>query len=224
MKTQEIGYSLKRVSKVNLTVIYMLTILIAIETIITKGLGEDYKILLARVAVILTVNTTVFFLPIKEQIKGVIFCSFGALLAFQDYFMLYTPSSHFLIIMSISMSALYFQKEIVIIIGSLIDVLLILLYFIKPETITLTAYPLTYFLKAILFFNAMVILIYFLTKWGRELVNSVMNKEAETRILFEKLNQTLEKVNEVSLVFDNDLKKFKDNIITMSRTYSINHS
>lgn len=218
METQEIGYDLKRVSKVNIAVIYIAAAILIIQTMITMGTGGDFITILSEVMIVVVIITIVFFLPIKEQIKGGIFSSTVALMAFSNCITSYKPANHYLLILSFAMSALYFQKELVIVIAALIDTLMILMYLIKPGTITITSYPLSNFLNAFIYFNAIVMLIFFLTKWGRELVNSVMKKEEEARTLLDKLNHTMGKVNEVSLVFDSDLRSFKDNISSASQS------
>jgi methyl-accepting chemotaxis protein len=72
--------------------------------------------------------------------------------------------------------------------------------------------------RILVYFNVSIILVFLLTKWGRNLVNSVVKKEKETGELLEKLKLTMNKANEVSEVFDIDLSKFSEDIGSIKKS------
>lgn len=214
--TQQIGYNLKRVSKVNISIILIISSILLFQTAITKGFGTEFFDNLPRALAICIISAIVFFIPIKEQIKGGIFSTVIAVAAFQASITSVRPASLFLFVLCFAMCALYFQKELVVIIGILIDILLIITYIKNPAIVTISENPQLYFIDLMLYFNGIVAVIYFLTRWGRELVNSVTKKEEESSILLEKINQSMQKATEVSEVFDTDLTNLEDNISLMS--------
>lgn len=150
-----------------------------------------------------------FFLHIKEQVKGGIFSIIIATVAFQSCITQSRPASLFLMGLCLVMSALYFQSQLIAITGGIINILLIVVFIKNPSIVTTSDSPILYFINLMIYFNGTVVIIYFLTKWGRDLVNGVTKKEEESRILLEKINQTMIKANEVSVVFDCDLNKLE---------------
>ena len=215
-KTQKIGYDLKRVSRVNISIILIISSIILIQTAITKGVGTEFFIDAPRVLTVCIISVIVFFLHIKDQVKGGIFSITIAVVAFQSCITQARPASLFLMVLCFAMSALYFQSQLVVIIGGVINILLIVIFIKNPSILTTPDNPLLYFINLMIYFNGTVVVIYFLTRWGRDLINGVTKKEEESRILLEKINNTMIKANEVSIVFDHDLNKLEENISDIS--------
>lgn len=212
MSKNTMVYNLKRISKVNLIVMYSAAILILLESFIYNGANKLFLENAIKVLIVIIVSTAIFFVPIKEQIKGGIFSVVMSLIALQSNFESPGISSFMLLMLAFSMSALYFQKELVLIVGGVIDAIIIVTYIINPLAMANSTSPASGLTRILVYFNVTVLLIFFLTKWGRDIVTSVVLKEKETGELLNKLELTMQKVSEVSVVLDVDLSSFSANI------------
>jgi len=212
MSINTTGYNLKRVSKVNLSVMYTAALLILLESFIYNGASKLFFTNTVKVLIVITISTAFNFVPVKEQIKGGVFSIVMSLIALQTNFESPSISSFMLLMLAFSMSALYFQKELVLIVGGVIDAVIVATYFINPLAMANNTSPASGLTRTLVYFNVAVILIFFLTKWGRDLVDSVVLKEKETGELLNKLKLTMNKLGEVSTVLDVDLSKFSENI------------
>lgn len=212
MKTKPAGYDLKRVSKVNLSVMYGASLIILLEGLIYNGINEIFLANVIKIAIVMGVSTALFFAPAKEQIKGGVFCIIMSVVALQSNIEKVSISSFMLLMMAFAMSALYFQKELVLIVGGFIDIAIIVTYILNPSAMSNSTNAASGLTRTLIYFNVSILLIFFLTKWGRDLVNSVVRKEEETGKLLDKLKLTINKMNEVSEVFDVDLERFSHEI------------
>lgn len=218
MNLKTTGYNLKRVSKVNLSVLYIAAIFILLESLIYNGVGQLFFTNAVKVLIVIIMSTSVYFVPIKEQVKGGIFSIVISLIALQTNIESPSISSFMLLMLAFSMSALYFQKELVLIVGGVIDIIIIATYVMNPLAMANSTSPASGLTRILVYFNVSVILIFFLTKWGRDLVDSVVFKEKETGELLSKLTLTMNKVSEVSTVLDVDLNRFSDNIQSIKQS------
>jgi len=212
------GYNLKRVSKVNLSVMFCAAILILLESFIYNGVGKLFLENFIKILIVISLSVGVYFLPVKEQIKGGVFSIVMSLIALQTNFESPSVGSFMLLMLAFSMSALYFQKELVLIVGGFIDLVIIVTYIINPLAMANSTSPASGLTRTLVYFNVAVILIYFLTKWGRELVDSVVLKEVETGEILDKLKLTIQKVGEVSTVLDVDLSGYNEKISSIKQS------
>lgn len=218
MNLKTTGYNLKRVSKVNLSVVCMAALLILIESFIYNGFEKVFFTNAVKVLIVISINTIVYFVPIKEQIKGGVFSVVIALVALQSNLEGPTVSSFMLMMLAFSMSALYFQKELIVVISTIIDVIIIVTYMISPLAMANSSGPASGLTRILVYFNVSAVLIFLLAKWGRELVDSVILKENESAKLLDQLKLTMDKVSEVSVVLDVDLNRFSQNIESIKQS------
>jgi len=212
------SYNLKRVSKVNLGVMYAAGMLILLESLIYNGIDKLFFENMVKIIIVLSISTAINFTPIKEQIKGGVFCIIMSLISLQSNLEGASISSFMLLMLAFCMSALYFQKELVIIVGAFIDIVIIITYLIDPTVMANNTGVASGLTRILVYFNFAIVLIYFLTKWGRDLIASVVSKEAQSEELLGKLQFTLLKINEVSNVLDVDLNKFEENIMVIKQS------
>ncbi len=212
------SYNLKRVSKVNLAVMYAAGMLILLESLIYNGVDRLFFENLAKIIIVLSVSTAINFTPIKEQIKGGVFCIIMSLISLQSNLEDASISSFMLLMLAFCMSALYFQKELVIIVGAFIDLVIIITYLIDPAAMANNTGVASGLTRILVYFNFAIVLIYFLTKWGRDLIASVVSKESQSEELLGRLQLTLQKINEVSDVLDVDLTSFEEKIMVMKQS------
>ncbi|MDF2908205.1 MAG: chemotaxis protein, partial [Herbinix sp.] len=190
------GYNIKRVHRVNLAATIIIVSLLCIQVVIAKGFDGGAKVLIASSTLIL-LSIINYFLPLNKMLKSLLFpvingtAAFG--LIFADGF---TLNKHYLIFSTVAMVVLYFRKELIVIYGIMVDIGYFLMYVLVPENLLSTNTALKEFITIITLFNGIVVLLYFLTKWGNDLVIQANRKEEEAIKLLSQLEQTFHTIDE----------------------------
>lgn len=205
-------FNIKRVNKTNLLIIITVTAVLVLHEIFAYGFTAGITIAVIGLAVI-TVCIINYFLPINKYLKGLIFTLVPAvaavLLIIYDSF---SVSYHYIILTSSAMAALYFNKNLLIYFTVIMNVLLSAAYILKPENFLGQGYAINVFSKSLVIYNGAMIMLYFLTKWGRQLLNDSNNKTEQTKKLLDNLKNTLESVEDGTVVLDSGISNITDNI------------
>ncbi len=207
MKQQE-GYNIQRVHKVNLVVVVALVCILCVQVLLAEGLkGATIPLIAGSVTIAITVVN--YFASINHDLKGLLFATIPLIavtgLIFADG---YSINKHYMIITTIAMITLYFKKRLIIIFGAIFNLSLILSYIFVPENLLSIDANLKGFITVITLTNGMLAMLYFLTKWGNEMVEKAIQKEIESRNLFEKLENTFRTIEEGAASLDNNIDTF----------------
>lgn len=114
-----------------------------------------------------------------------------------------------------ALTALYFKKNILIITASTIDILFILVFLLSPASIMGSDNNLQSFISTMVVLNGSITLLYFLTKWGRELIDESYQKQLETEELLVQLQTTFSNVENSSRILEDSIAKLSNNIKTI---------
>jgi methyl-accepting chemotaxis protein len=194
--TMQQGYNIRRVHKVNLAATIIIVSLLCVQVVIAKGFAEGAKVLIAS-STLIALSIINYFVPINNTLKSILFpiingtAAFG--LIFADGF---TLNKHYLIFSTVAMIALYFRKELILVYGIFVNIGYILMYLLVPENLLSTNTALKEIITIITLFNGIIVLLYFLTKWGNELVLQATKKEEEAKKLLTQLEQTFHTIDE----------------------------
>lgn len=209
------NYNVQRVHKVNIVITIILVFLICIPVVLSRGITDGIPIVIAGLSV-LVISIITYFLPIKEYVKGfclsLLPCVVVIALFVADG---YALNKHYIIFLSIAMVTLYFKKELIIALGSIIDLAYIFLFFTYAENLLGINKDLRGFLTVFFIINGIIILLYLLTKWGRQLIEEAHNKELESQNLVKKLTSAFNSMEEVSNLLDEHITGFKNDINTI---------
>lgn len=201
-------YNYKRVDKVNLLATWAIVILICGQLIISHGITGSAIALIAGTGVIL-ISTVNYFIAINRYIKALTFsllpASVDIVLFHIDGFAI---NKHYILITTIAITSLYFKKELLLIYGAFMNVALIAIYLIDGNGLLYSENTLFGFIKIITLFNGILVLLFFLTKWGYDLVIQAADKEKEARGLLAKLENTLKSVEEGAGLLDSSINSF----------------
>lgn len=211
MKYQGI-YNTKRVHRVNLIATAVIVLLICVQTVFVKGLNSSVSTII-RGGIVLALSACNYFLPIKKYVKGLIFALIPglaaiALLSFDGFAL----NRHYILVASIAMAALYFKKELIIAYGSIINAGLLATYFINPEGLLGADITLQSIITMLTLFNGTLVLLFFLSKWGRDLIYKSVDKEKGAEALVEKLQTTFTHMETSSNTLDDTITTFNENI------------
>ncbi|MFZ5987285.1 MAG: methyl-accepting chemotaxis protein [Bacillota bacterium] len=206
------SYDINRVHKVNILVTVLVIVLMVSQALITQGLDRGIKNAVQGSVVVVLLATN-YFLPINRYLKGLFFVLIpGAVVVALFYLDNYALNKHYIILTSIAMAALYFKKEIILAYGIIIQVLLILVYLAAPEKVIGPGQGAGLFISAIVVMNGSVALLYFLSKWGRDLVDEAVKREYHAKDLLHKLQNTYVRIEDGTSVLDNSINQFNSNI------------
>ncbi len=214
MVNVESAYNLKRVNKVNVILVWIIAVILSLQHFLTVSVdkGIDTSIKAVGVAILALI---ISFLPIKSYIKGLILSIIPTLVCF---FITYregaTWTVNFIYFISIAMVTLYFKKELLLIYAGLLNSGLIILYILSPQKLLLTGANLENFISALIIINGVILILFFLTKWGKDLINSSLDNEKHVANLLESLEKTLSEIQKGSEVLDENITKLYDNLKT----------
>jgi len=116
------------------------------------------------------------------------------------------------------MIALYFSKNLIAIYGIILNLVYLVAFFINPSNLVGNTNPVPRLLTLVIFLNTALVILFWLTKWGSELVKSVTLKEEESNKLLSKINLTMKTTSQVSSVLNENLQKFDGNIKSSKET------
>jgi len=201
-------YELKKVHIVNLICIYFISILLTVIGISSVGMSAGIKFIIESLSVC-GVLTAMFFIPIKDSIKGFVFALVPAIIATIS-FLTNSPfllGYHYMIFLSIAMIALYFNRLLILIFGVVVNALILVVYALALNNLFAGQYTnVGSIISLLLYINTIIGILYFLTKWGRELVNVSIEEGIKTKNLLDKLETTMENININTTVLNKDIK------------------
>lgn len=201
-------YNLKRVDRVNAIVTVAIVLLVYSQVLVERGFMQSLGLLVAAIVVI-GVAVGNYFIPIKRDLKSLIYAAAPALvtivLFWADGF---SVNKHYLIFITVAMAALYFKKKLIVIYGIIVNVGILVLYVFTPEGFLDKDNSLLEFIKVITILNGILCLLYFLAKWGNELVEKAAQKEEEARKLLDNLENTFETVENGTQILETNINTF----------------
>ena len=179
-------YDLKRVDLVALIVILAMVVMIIVQTFV-KRIGNE-TVVAAEAAAVGLVVTLIYFLKFNRFLKSLLMPLIPTVAVFAVIFMnSYMLTPHYMICISIVVAALYFDKKLLLIFGAIVNILLIAVYVLRPDHLLGAENNIAYFLSIFLMINFEVTALFFLTKWGREIVGSAEKGKAELQQVFDQL-------------------------------------
>ncbi|MFC5560117.1 methyl-accepting chemotaxis protein [Ureibacillus thermophilus] len=205
----QVNYDTHRVHKINIVLTMILVFLICGPHVIEKGF-QGSKLYVYAGVVIFLVSILMYFLPINKYVKGLLISLIPSIIIITLFLMDgFTLGKHYIIILSIAMVTLYFKKELILALGAFLDIAYLGIYFFYPEKLIGTN---NNFVVIFFVMNAMVILLYLLTRWGRQLLEDAYQKEFEANELVKKLKETFSSVESATDLLDEYLTKFRGEI------------
>ena len=176
------GYDMRRVDKVNLAIIWVL-IAIIVEQAFLKSTDRGFTVL-PQALIVGAVATTIFFLPIPRFAKSLLFGLVPALaICAVTYLGQFSLDRHYMLCITTAIIALYFNRKLLIVYGAILNTVIIAMYILVPEKLLGDQASIPYFLSIFFMLNGQVIVLFFLTKWGSEiLAKAVSNEKAQAEL------------------------------------------
>jgi methyl-accepting chemotaxis protein len=185
------------------------------QLVISNGIAASTSFLVAGGAILLLAGIN-YILPIHDYAKGMLFallpCGVIMALFYVDKFAL---NKHYMIILTIIMAAIYFKKELIAGFGIILNIAMISTYIINGDKFLSVNANLQGIITIITTLNSILVLLYLLTKWGRELIHSAVRKEEEANQLLLQLQETVKTLKQETVVLDENIGSCNENITTI---------
>lgn len=215
---QQDTYNVQRVHKVSLAVTCLIIVFMVINAIIADGVKYGLQTFL-RASPCIILGVINYYLPINKYVKGLIFGVVpSASMILLSYLFGFAIWRHYNILCTVALMALYFKKELTIAHAAIINVLIIAAYIARPQNIAGPGTTLSEFIFVLVILNGTVALLYFLSKWGRELVIESYNSQVKTEEILDELQNTFTNVEDSTGIIDNSISKLDKNISNISES------
>lgn len=217
-------FETSRINKVNFRILLGVCIVLGIEQLALYRAG-GIKVV-SIITALAVVGTIVYFCPINSSVKGVIICLLPLYMCmYLDYMFKGSTIMILTFLGGFAMSTLYFKDKIVIIYAIIMNISLMIFFIISPKGMLGGKAPIDQFIQILFVIDAIVVILYFLTKWGEELVNSVVEKEKSTAELLEKLQSTMSQIEKSTKVLSGGISNCNENInITANSSKNISNA
>lgn len=179
-------YNVQRVHKVNITAITVLVFMIVGLVVASSGWADSVFQIIAG-TVILVLCLLNYFLPIPEFLKSLFFPLLPYLILIGLFLTDgYALNQHYLLIVCIIMVALYFNKKLIATFAVIFTLIFVLTYILDPIGF-LGKESFETFKTILVAVDGMMLLLYFLAKWGNDLIERSSRSEAKAQELIKKL-------------------------------------
>lgn len=206
------NYNVKRVHRVNIAVTALIVLLISIQSVIIQGVSRGIVVGIEG-SIVVALAIINYFLPIKQYTKGLLFALLpGIVIVALFYLDGFSLNKHYILLITVTMAALYFKSKIILIHGGIIDFLLITIYILRPENLIGSGVGVNQFVSILIVFNSAALVLYFLTRWGRDLVNDAFIKEEQANELLNKLQDTFVNIEDSTSLLSNNVQLVTANI------------
>ena len=212
------NYDQKRVNRFNLILIAAFSILLSASSFYTAGVAHGYYIVILTFSAFLEA-VLVYFLNNKkilgETATGILICLAPVISGFALSFLRNGESSARVFVMlavTICMAALYFRTHILLIFSGIVNLMLVASFWISPQAILGPGATLQEFLGRMVILDSCVLVLYFLTLWGHEYIESIFIKEKKVNELFRKLTATMGQITASTSLLNENIRQSDESI------------
>lgn len=204
-------YNAKKMHRVNLYIQIVLVLVIVGQLIVTNGVPASVKYMIAGLSIIL-LGVINYFLPIHDYLKGLIFGLLPATVIIALFYVdKFALNKHYMIVLTIVMVAIYFKEELIIIYGILLNIAMIVSYIMIGEKFLAVNANMQGIVTIITVLNSILVLLYLLARWGRQLIAESARKEKEARDILTRLEETLRTIETGTNNLDSNITNVYNN-------------
>lgn len=209
------NYNTQRVHKVNLVLLTALVFLIVVPITVERGISDSAGIIVAG-ALVLLLSAVNYFLPTPEYMKGLFFALLPNVVVMAlfnlDGFAL---NKHYLILLTLAMVTLYLRKGLILVFSLIVNAAYISMYIFNPSGLLGSEQGLKAFITVFFIVNGIMCAFFYITKWGRDLIEESYKKELEAKSLVEKLKITFSSIEEGTITLEGNINHFNTSITTI---------
>lgn len=214
-------YSAKKMHRVNLCVQIILVFVIVGQLVVVNGIPASSKYIMAGLSIVL-LGFINYFLPIHDYVKGMIFGILPAAIIIALFYLdKFALNKHYMIVLTIVMVAIYFKEELIVIYGILLNIAMIVSYILIGERFLAVNANMQGIVTIITVLNSILVLLYLLARWGRQLIADSARKESEARLVLAKLEETIKSIETGTNNLDNNITNVYNNTSTLNKSSNV---
>lgn len=210
MDNQQSLFNLQKIHRVNVNVLILLVIIINIPLIAKHGISGSILYIGVGLVVIALVICN-YLLKLPYIYKSLLFALIPGTVILALFILDgYGLNKHYLLLLTVMMAAVYFDKKILLIYATYVCIGELVLYITMPSSIAGENTAKTMFLTIILVYVSMIFLLVKLTNWGRALIDGAEEKAKEANeslLATKKLLETIEETSHTINIQSNDVSQ-----------------
>lgn len=196
MESGRFQFNVKQVHRLNLRITILMVALITVPLVVKNGLVNSTMYILAALSVIACACLN-YFSKIPYTLKAVLFSALPGTVILALFFLDgFALNKHYFLFITIIMAAIYFDKNILIIYGLLVDFYLILLYIFVPNELLGENNGFINFLILFFVVSGILVMLTSLNRWGGQLVTDSQKREEEANRLLEEAQSLVHKIEQ----------------------------
>lgn len=212
MKKDSNGFDLRKADIVSICIILAVAVFSIAGSFLTAGLKQGVSDMIP-ILVICVIVVAIYFIPIDSRIKGavysIIILAYSLLSLYQDPT---DQTSNYTIVASIIILGLYYSKGLLGLFAGIVNVALIVLFFTNNVMLFGLERGGRYLVMILVTINGIFLVLYFINKWGLEMIANANSKEKEAKKLLDKLMATMGQLENSSEVLNNNVADLDHNI------------
>ncbi len=206
------SFDIRTIHKVNYITIIVICLFMSLTTISMLNFKLNVDDLLPFITIII-VSVIIYFLNVKDIIKAtafslaIILSNFGYLL-FANFNEQTTASDTLVFGAGIICGALYFNKKILVIDAFVLDICILILFLVNPTSILGEYYSYSNMLNFFVILNAIIIIIYYITALGENLIKIVNKKSLKNKVIVDNLDMIMLNINNLMNDLESNMETF----------------
>jgi len=210
-----IKYDLRKADLVNLFIVLALMVITVVQTAFRN---ESIPEVLVTAVPLALLMVAIYFLKFNRFIKSLLFGLIPALaVCFNASMSAFSLDRHYMLLMAVVIIALYFNTKLLLVFGGIINLLYIATYVIAPESFIGEDSGVAFFLSIFFMLNGEMVVMYFLTKWGSNVIQNVKRNSAEVTALMDQIQQASELDKKQMEYQKNEVNKLLINLQRLSK-------
>ncbi|NFO88081.1 hypothetical protein FDC58_06010 [Clostridium botulinum] len=206
------SFDIRTIHKVNYITIIIICLFMSLTTISMLNFKLNIDDLLPFITIII-VSVIIYFSNINDIIKAtafsltIILSNFGYLL-FANFNEQTTASDTLVFGAGIICGALYFNKKVLVVDALALDMCIVILFLVNPTSLLGEKSSYSNMLNFFVILNAIIIIIYYITVWGENLIKIVNKKSLESTLMVDKLDGLLLNINKLTNDLESNMENF----------------
>ncbi|OSA94082.1 UNVERIFIED_ORG: hypothetical protein B2H98_10230 [Clostridium botulinum] len=206
------SFDIRTIHKVNYITIIVICLFMSLTTISMLNFKLNVDDLLPFITIII-VSVIIYFSNVKDIIKAtafslaIILSNFGYLL-FANFNEQTTASDRLVFGAGIICGALYFNKKILVVDAFVLDICILILFLVNPTSILGEYYSYSNMLNFFVILNAIIIIIYYITALGENLIKIVNKKSLKNKVIVDNLDMIMLNINNLMNDLESNMETF----------------
>lgn len=216
MKKQ--GNKLKKSELVSAITIWCAVLLICAIDFISYPFSRAFQNTIPAMAIAI-ITLIIYFIPIKSGKKGFIYSVF--IMAAVAFGLINDPGNqtlHYLVFISMVISALYFSEKLIIAYAIILNIGLLLMFFTNNIALLGINSDVKYIVSLFLYTNGGFILLYLLTRYGKKQIETAGKGENTSNNLTTEQETITSKLKGSSSMLDDSINTFSQNITSIQES------